>query len=630
LALTKSTAIKLFGDEDALKQQVKFMGRMLTVSAIIPEFSKNSSFNADFILNIRDKRNRFRRAPVKDKMVNLHNHYVLLAEGVNPGSLAQKINHKLATHLSTVSSITFQPIQSIYLNPDIELSGNRRGSKTTILVFIAIAVVILLLSIINYIQFSISYHFSNIKSIGLKMFNGAGKKHIYQYYLTDTAVLLSIALVIGFILMKVFIPFVNPLFSGGVNLSHFLRWPIISVMTITSIIIIGLGGYLPLFVLSKTDIKSLLSNSVVGRNHPIIKGIYPIIQFACAIILLISTFTIQKQLSFVKKHDLGFAKHNLLQLEKPGNFKSPDVLKQKMLELPFVENVSWSYGAPAFINYFIRDTKLGIEKNEIYGIGVDKEFLKTFDISLLDGRDFMTSDLEKGCYVNEAFLKMKNWTKPEEYFNQEVNRFRIVGVVNDFSCNSLHETIIPTILYYSNTNMYALNLRLLEGDVRQQLSQIESVWNQLLPGNFFNYKFYDDVFDNMYKREEKLGKAISLFSLIAFFITAMGLLGMIMNITILRTKEIGVRKVNGAKVHEILQLINTSFIKWVSIAFVIATPIAYFVMSKWLENFAYKTDLSWWIFALAGLMATGIALLTVSWQSWKAATRNPVEALRYE
>jgi putative ABC transport system permease protein len=301
-----------------------------------------------------------------------------------------------------------------------------------------------------------------------------------------------------------------------------------------------------------------------------------------------------------------------------------------MLELPFVENVSWSYGAPAFINYFIRDTKLGIEKNEIYGIGVDKEFLKTFDISLLDGRDFMTSDLEKGCYVNEAFLKMKNWTKPEEYFNQEVNRFRIVGVVNDFSCNSLHETIIPTILYYSNTNMYALNLRLLEGDVRQQLSQIESVWNQLLPGNFFNYKFYDDVFDNMYKREEKLGKAISLFSLIAFFITAMGLLGMIMNITILRTKEIGVRKVNGAKVHEILQLINTSFIKWVSIAFVIATPIAYFVMSKWLENFAYKTDLSWWIFALAGLMATGIALLTVSWQSWKAATRNPVEALRYE
>jgi len=633
IVLTASTANILFGKEDALGKQVKFGDRMLTVSAIIPDFSKNSSLSADFIINSKNESDRFYRSEVKGKTVILNDLYVILAQNTDPKILAQKVNQNMAAHLSTVSTINFQPIQSIYLRPDIKLSRNRLSSKTTIFVFIAIALVLLLLSIINYIQFSISYHFSNLKNIGLQIFNGASKKNIYQYYLINTSVMLAIALVLAFILLWVFTPYVNPLFSGAIILSNVSQWPFILAVLLVLILIIGLGGFLPLYVISKTGITSLLNNRVVQTYKPPIKGFLPVIQFSCAIVLLISTLTIQKQLSFVKETNLGFVKQNLLQLRIPNDYERTAILSEKMAELPFVESVTWSSGAPALIGAYFSsspDSVNGEEKDWIVGIGVDNSFLKTFKIELLGGHEFVNSDLNNSCYVNETFLKSKNWTKPEHYLNQTFVGMKIVGVVNDFFNNSLHHAIKPMVLYNTNHGLYILNIRLSKGNVKEQLSQINSVWNELIPGHFFDYKFYDDVFDNMYKSEEKLGKAINLFSLIAFFLTAMGLLGLIIQQTISRTKEIGIRKVNGATIFEVMLMLNKDFVKWVAIAFVIACPIAWYAMNKWLENFAYKTELSWWIFALAGLLALGIALLTVSWQSWKAATRNPVESLKYE
>jgi len=630
IVLTASTANKLFGKEDALGKQVKFMDRMLTVSTIIPDFPKNSSLSADFIINIQNENNRFHRGQVKGKTVNFHNHYVILAQNTNPKILAQKVNRNMAAHLSTVSTINFQPIQSIYLRPDIKLSQNRLGSKTTIFVFIAIAIVLLILSIINYIQFSISYHFSNLKNIGLQIFNGASKKNIYQYYLINTSVMLAIALVLAFILMWVFTPYVNPLFSGAIILSNISQWPFILAVFLVSILVVCLGGYLPLYVISKTGVTSLLNNRVVQTYKPPIKGFLPVIQFSCAIVLLISTLTIQKQLSFVKETNLGFVKQNLLQLQRPNDYERTAILSEKLAELPFVESVSWSSGAPALIGNYFSSSESEKEEDWIVGIGIDSSFLKTFKIALLGGREFVNSDLNNSCYVNESFLKSKYWTKPEQYLNQTFVGMKIVGVVNDFFNNSLHNAIKPMVLYNTNYNLNILNIRLSKGNVKEQLSQIKSVWDELIPGHFFEYKFYDDIFDNMYKNEEKLGKAINLFSLIAFFLTAMGLLGLVIQRTISRTKEIGIRKVNGATISEVMVMLNKDFVKWVAIAFVIACPIAWYAMNKWLENFAYKTELSWWIFALAGLLALGIALITVSWQSWKAATRNPVESLRNE
>jgi putative ABC transport system permease protein len=206
-----------------------------------------------------------------------------------------------------------------------------------------------------------------------------------------------------------------------------------------------------------------------------------------------------------------------------------------------------------------------------------------------------------------------------------------VGIINDFKFESYHSTVEPLALLFDGaTNGNVLSLRLSPGNTGQQIDQIEEIWKTISPYEPMNLMFYDDFFQSMYAKEEKLASSITFFSLIAVVLTCMGILGQIFMICLNRLKEIGIRKINGAKVSEILTMLNRDFIKWVAIAFVIATPIAYYAMHKWLENFAYKTELSWWIFALAGLMALGIALFTVSFQSWKAATRNPVEALRYE
>ncbi len=625
VALTPSAAQILFGNEEALGQKVDFLGKMLTVSAIIPEFSLRSSFHADFIVNIRNEDFRFLRGRKNETIVNLHNHYVVVDEGVNPEALFEKINRNLPSRLPTVGKVSLQPLRAIYLNPEIEHSRNRHGNKTTLKVLISIAGVILLLSVINNLQFTVSYHFSNIKSIGLQLFNGANKRQIFLHYLFDTSVLFLLVYLISLLLLWAFLPIVNPVFSGGIALSHILSWPFLALMSLTFVLIIILGGYVPIYVLAKTDIKNLLSKKVLPHYRPTFKSILPIFQFVITIVLLTGAVTIQKQLAYTKSHDLGFDKQHLLQLIDPSGFDKNNALKQKMENLSFVKSASWSYGAPAFITAYYY-TKEG---EEIYAIGIDDNFLKTFGISLIEGRNFQAGDLEKVCYVNEAYLKSKDWRNTDDYANQKVMDYKIIGVVKDFSSSSLHESIGPTVLYYTNSTFF-LNLRLSKGNLPEQMSEIKTVWKEVYPDEFFNYKFYDDVFDSMYKKEEKMGQAINLFTIIAFFITGMGLLGLVMQISISYTKEIGIRKVNGAKVWEVMALLNKDFVKWVAIAFAIATPVAWYAMNQWLENFAYKTELSWWIFALAGVLALGIALLTVSWQSWKAATRNPVEALRYE
>jgi len=206
----------------------------------------------------------------------------------------------------------------------------------------------------------------------------------------------------------------------------------------------------------------------------------------------------------------------------------------------------------------------------------------------------------------------------------------VVGIVKDFNYKSLHNSIEPLAIIYLPRQGQYVNLKIAGNDLSKTLAKISSVWDELAPGFPFSYHFLDQSFEKLYKKDEQMAKAVSLFSLIAIAIAVLGILGLSIFLAENRTKEIGVRKVNGARISEILAMLNRDFIKWVAIAFVIACPIAYYAMNLWLENFAYKTTLSWWIFALAGLLALGIALLTVSWQSWRAAIRNPIEALRYE
>jgi putative ABC transport system permease protein len=268
-------------------------------------------------------------------------------------------------------------------------------------------------------------------------------------------------------------------------------------------------------------------------------------------------------------------------------------------------------------------------------IGIDQDFINIYGLKLLAGRNFEQpfQRVINQLIINESAVKYLGFTSPDDAIGKELvsnqGNAHIIGVVRDFNQRSLKQ--LPQPITFSNVpwNQY-FSLKLKQGRLDRLIPYLEKVWNQQFPGNPIRYFFLQDYYNNQYQEDHRFAQFFQLFSLLAIFIACMGLLSMSAYSISRRTKEIGVRRVNGAKIGEILVLLNKDFVKWVILAFVIATPLAWFTMNKWLENFAYKTELSWWIFALAGLLALGIALLTVSWQSWRAATRNPVEALRYE
>ncbi len=355
-------------------------------------------------------------------------------------------------------------------------------------------------------------------------------------------------------------------------------------------------------------------------------------QLTASIALIAVVMIIFKQLSFVRHSDMGFNREMLVRIDIPMKFQKTEVLNQEIGKLPFVNATTLSSGCPGMINHRMGTGSEG--KNfDINVIPVGKNFIGTMGIELVNVRNFLDGDINKACLLNEEALKQYGWDSfdGKKYENGKDGGYNVVGIIKDFKFESFHSKVEPLALVFDGVPYgNVLSVKLSAGNTGQQIGQIAQVWKTISPYEPMNLVFYDYYFQVMYAKEEKLASSVTFFSLIAVVLTCMGILGQIFMICLNRVKEIGIRKINGAKVSEVLVFLNRDFLKWVAIAFVIATPIAYYVMNKWLENFAYKTELSWWIFALAGLMALGIALMTVSWQSWRAATRNPVEALRYE
>ncbi len=400
-----------------------------------------------------------------------------------------------------------------------------------------------------------------------------------------------------------------------------------------------LAGTYPAFYLSNFKSVDIIKGKLkTAKAKSWTRGALVTFQFIAFITLIFSTIIIWKQVYLLKNQNPGYDKENILVVS--GTFNLPQnsrmSFKNELLQNPSVISASYSSTVPT-----INDNSkmiFRLKGNEKYSyinyIKADADFQKTLKIELHEGRFFRPNDNSENnnIILNKSAAKILGWSDSTTNIIQCDNLhkdFNVVGIVNDFNMESLRETPTPLVILQEETSGY-LSLRLYPGNPTQTIKEIKEKWSQFKGRVPFDYFFLDKTFDAQYKVETRLGKLISILTLTAILIACMGLLGLVSFNTIQRIKEIGIRKVNGAKVSEILTMLNKDFVKWVVIAFVIATPVAYYAMNKWLENFAYKTNLSWWIFALAGLLALGIALLTVSFQSWKAATRNPVEALRYE
>ena len=632
--ITESVAKKLFGDENPLGRTIKEDFFTATVTAVMQDLPENSSFKAELLLNSENEEFQMAQACNNGVCIFPAEHFLLLKNDIDPDDFSTKMNASIGQFNTTTDSLALQSLSDIYLS--LTKLGwtdeHTKGNSKMLFIFMAIAILIILLSSVNYLNYTVSMQYAKMKEIGINKTNGAGKPHLLLDSLIEVTLGVLIALTISIVLVLLLLPTTEILFGREIHLDDVNLQHLLPVFLGTIVCIIFLNSLAPIYILSQFNIVEFLHGGRKKNGKQIGRQLMLTFQLTVSIALIAVVMLIFKQLQYVKHYDLGFNEEYLVRIELPWLFENQTALRNEISDLSFVSSSALSSGYPGNINTSMGS---GVEDDEfmVNCIYVTENFLKTMGVQLLDGRDFLAGDKGKSCLMNEAAVKRYGWENIDgkNFKGGREGGYNVVGTVNNFNVESLHSSLSPVALIYKSDSRYnTLSLRLIPGNIGQQISELRKVWKTMLPDDPMEFTFYDDQFQAMYIKEDKLSKSISFFSFIAIVLTCMGILGQIFLISLNRTKEIGVRKVNGATVSEILVLLNKDFVIWVVVALVIASPIAYYAMSKWLENFAYKTTLSWWLFALAGVLALGIALLTVSWQSWRAATRNPVEALRYE
>jgi putative ABC transport system permease protein len=469
---------------------------------------------------------------------------------------------------------------------------------------------------------------------------GANQIQIIRQVLAEVLFFCLFAVGISLLAIEIVKPFINQFFE--IEFDIYYTEPVV-YLSILAVLIICLGItaiFVSVFLLGRNSTIDILSERANYSGNYVLKSLL-VGQVAIVIILISGTFLVNKQINFVLNKPLGFDKEKVVVLHLKDLSKDPAVFARELEKQSQVVSVGFTiqhFGYPA---QGLPLDGLGIEGTAEM-VFANYDYLKTMNIKLIENWISPSADTVRGMVINNHLYKRLmerhgsmealNAFQQTQPLEPGQSRINFIGVAEDFNYSSAHETIgdFAFLLDESNNRARFIHVRLGNGSLQAGMDAVKTTWNEYYPNQELNYFFLDEKIAQQYKAETILSRILFAFSSIGILISIIGISALALFISQQRTKEIGIRKVNGAKISEILLLLNKSFIKWVAVSFVIATPIAWYVMNKWLENFAYKTSLSWWIFALAGLLALGIALLTVSWQSWKAARRNPVESLRYE
>ena len=634
--ITKSMAEILFPGEDPLGKSIVIWDFMKGhVTAVIEDFPALSSVQAKILINAENKDFRLAQNCNNGRCWEPASHFLMLKPNSNREALITKMNALILKDHIEIKSIGLQKLRDIYLSTPIDGNGNVVGNLPLLLIFLSVGIVILLLSVINFLNFYISLQYKKLKEIGVKKINGASLGNLLRFSLVEVTISILISVVLALVLFRIFLPYANRLFERDLRAAWLLDPKLLFSLISITLVIIVINSIAPIYILSKFSTSSFLTKIKVVGQQQIGRRILTLVQLSVSVVLLAVVFSLHKQVNFAKHADLGFNKEHLVRLNLPVTFKNQDALKQKLKEYPFCESVAMSRGVPGAINLMMGDGKAGstVMLKTMY---VDEDFLSTLGIQLKAGRSFLSGDIGNSCLMNEEALKQYGWAdfEGQKFANGREGGYNVVGITNNYHVESMYNKIEPVCLLSAETGKHnelrTVSIRLSPGDLTGQLDELNKSWKSFIPDEPMNYTFYDQHFAAMYGKDERLGEAIGLISIIALVLTFMGILGQVFQISLNRTKEIGIRKVNGATIADILAEMNKEFLIWVLVSLVIAIPLAYSILDKWLEGFAYRTPIGWWTYLIAGLIMLVTVAVTVTLQSWKAATRNPVEALRYE
>jgi len=651
VVITKTLSYKLFGNEMALGKTIKLNNnKSLTVSAVIEKPNSNSCLNFNAITTIATR--KIVQEDVGEYTdwgwLNFQT-FLLLKKGVNPDETLKTILSLIPQEAQKFYTQDYflntrlTPLRKVYFSKFSLLGGSYliNGDRKKIQILLLVASLVLIIALINFINISSSQWQEKIKQTGVMKIMGAKRSSILRNILTESFLFFLAALFIAIELVNAVNPYIWN-YTGIHYNQKLINSPGFIIISLGIIIILSVTfSIIPALRISSSRAVDNLKKTVKpDKTNFSFRGVLVTIQFAIAIVLISFTVLVQKQVRF-GSNNLGFDQTNIIsiKLTEQLNLKK-DVLKNILEGNSDIKKLSFSQFFPGetFGWFGGKQLNLNGEKKQISSdtFSADAEFFEMLGLQLVSGRYFtddLSSDKNK-IVVNETFLRENNLTNPlgGTMMNRDGSIAEIIGVIKDFHYKPVNQLIGSLTIRNDTRASYCLvNIQTTDyKSLYKTVEKIKKTVSELSPSFPVEMSFFDLAIQSMYQSELRFRRTFSLFAVCAIVICCLGILAISIFACQRRVKEIGIRKVNGAKIYEILMMLNKNFIKWVGIAFIIACPVAWFIMHKWLQNFAYRTELSWWIFVLAGLIALGIAILTVSWQSWRAATRNPVEALRYE
>ena len=648
IVFSESAVKKYFGNADPVGQTVLLTGEGFTakVTGVMQDLPENSTIKADMLVSMNTMTRKF-NPTLNDQWGNYGNTtYVLLRPGASAAAFTKQLPAFLEKMNGTeMKQYNMYPTLILEKFKDVYLRSTRDDSKTgnikNVYIFSIVAVFILLIACFNFINLTTARSAERAKEVGIRKVVGAGKPQLTRQFIGESVIICLIAFLLTLGLAAILIPSFNTLAGKTISAGLFEQGSFIGILFLGSIAIGLLAGIYPALVLSSfKPIAVLKGRFATGSKGIRLRKILVISQFTISIALIISVIIVYLQLNFMRQQDLGFSKDQMMVINSNGD-PARDAFMHAVQGLPDVKSVSMSSSVPGGGNMTayskIQNAKGEMQIANLDLYFVDFDYPKQYEMKMAAGRtfsrDFMT-DTTQAMILNEAAVKMFSYRSPKDAvgrdFDQWGRKGKIIGVIKDFHFKSLQEEIKPLTMRIEPNGCSLISVKVSASHLPGTISSIEQKWNTLIPARPFSYFFLDDFFDKQYRAEQRFGKLFLNFAVLAIIISCLGLLGLASYSTMQRTREIGIRKVMGASVSNIVNLLSKDFLKLVGVAIIIASPIAWFAMHKWLQDFAYRIPIAWWVFAIAAFTATLIAILTVSFQAIKAAVSNPVVSLRSE
>jgi putative ABC transport system permease protein len=647
--LSQSTAERYFGSwQAAIGKTIKRNDdQIFKIVGVIKDVPVNSDLRIDVLCSYKTVK-RFQENTDWVSVASSHQAYVLLPEKMTKAAFNAQLKQFTKKYKATDQQDNIQLIQSISeIHYDSEVGNNigRTISKQLINTLWLIAAFILLIACVNFINLSTAQAINRAKEVAVRKVLGGNKWQLKLQFFNETALITLMAILLSALIAYLSIPALSKMLDLSLSMDVLKNPLILAFLGAIAILIILLAGFYPAMVLAgykpATALKSKLKAGK-AKGISLRRGLV-VFQFIIAQGLIIGTLIIVKQMDYFRNRPMGFDKESIVILSflnDSSGLSKTNYLKDQLMQMKGVKSVSFSFASPADNGGWYSNFRYDHQKDEVDWSAsmkwADDQYLTTYNIPLVAGRNVKASDTVREFLVNETLLTKLGVKKPEDALNKEMEmwggqmRGQIVGVVKDFNANSLREAMVPVIITTRKEFYYTANIKMQTEGLSSTMSGITTLWNKVFPDYVPEQSFMDARIENFYIQEQRLSNLYKIFAGIAIFLSCLGLYGLASFMAAQKIKEVGIRKVLGASVNSIIMLFSKEFLVLIAVAFLIAAPLAWYFMHGWLQDFVYRISIPWWILVLAGILAALIALITVSFQAIKAALANPVKSLRSE